>query len=104
VFPAARETCSFAPNRPDALHLDRASGTAVAVSPGQTPLRKWQGVAALFTCEAEIDTGFPPLLPMSSDAPSAGAVVREQMSELMPHRSVDLLSAKLLQARIQSYQ
>ena len=58
-------------------------------------------MGTLFPGQSKIGAGLPPFFAVGIDPPPAGALLRQQMREFVPKRSVDLLQPKLRQPRIE---
>lgn len=88
---------------PDARKVAPAAATFVEQAAGAGANREGERVATLFIRNPEIATRCPPLIAVRLYPPAAGPRVREQMSELMPQRAVDLVDAMITQPRIQRH-
>jgi hypothetical protein len=58
-------------------------------------------VTGAFSGNAEIAAGAAPLPAMRKDAPTAGTMLRQQMSKLMTQSALDFIDPEFLQHRIQ---
>ncbi len=94
VTAAACQTSGSATQRTYPAKLKAAMPATVTVRTRQLAPRKRKRVATVFTGEAEIRARLPPLATVRLDATSSRAVLREQMSELVPECAIDLGLAK----------
>ena len=101
---ATGEAGGFAANRLHARDFDPATGTLIAMTFVQLAAWQRQIMAARFVPESEFDTGLAPLRSVRCNAAATGAMVREQMSELVPQGSVNFIVTKFAQPWIQVHQ
>src|SRR5205085_11279501 len=89
-----------AANTPNPRELAPATRAVVGIRSRASPNRKGKAMASLFVADSEIDARAAPFRAVWPDPLSPSSKLRQQMGELMTHRSVDLLLAMFKQERV----
>lgn len=93
---AAGETGDAAAKRADTGKICAAISAAIKIRPGELPRWDRQTVTGGFVGEIELATGAAPFASVRPDAPAAGAILRQEMGQLVTQRVVDFLEAEVL--------